>query len=177
MTTTIQRVELDTKDGKKFLRRVIRDNQTFDWDEEWRIDARPSTEWKLRFYRTQKGELGDGDNDIEVQTEHAVRLPSERETGDVKSFSDSQSVFVPRPLSLLISSCDVATVAQFLLDGYSLRIEASAGSSNSSEFGLSFIYVLLQKRKPDGRTLTVQLQGDTVAKDGRPICSGAVSVS
>ena len=177
MTTTMQRIELDSKDGKKFLRRIVRDNDKVNWDEEWRAHAASDTEWKLRFYRTQKGEIGDADAEIEVQTGETIGLPGKRSIGNVLSFDDAEPVYVAPPKRLHLSGRDAATVAQFIADGYTIKIEASAGSSNSSRHGLAFYYVLMTKRHADtGRYVTVQLYDHTVTKDGQVLCSGNVLI-
>jgi len=120
MTTTTQRTELGSKEGKKFLRRIVRENDKFNWDEEWRAHAASDTDWQLRFYRTQKGEVGDADAEIEVQTDASIGLPGKRSLGDVLSFDDAEPVYIASPKRLHLSGRDAATVAQFIADGYTM---------------------------------------------------------
>lgn len=176
MTVTLQRVELDTKEGKRFLRRVIRENEELRCNEMWSVDACPAQGWKLRFYRTVKGDIGDPDREVEVMTDETVGIPRESECGEVKAFEDSQPVIIPHPTRLWLNMSPVSTLAEHLAKGGKVRIEASAGSTTSSCSGLAFLTLDLTSRCKTGRTSCVTLS-QTVFINGRTVCSGAVCVS
>jgi hypothetical protein len=171
---TLQRVQAASKEGKAFLRRVIRDSQDSSRDSDWTVSANEATEWQLKFYRTIKGTIGNPDAEVEVQTDIAVGYPNDRMFGRVKSFSDSAEVYVPRITRLCVHGMDVAVIATFVLDGSSLHMEASAGSTSSSEHGLAFYSLTASMRGLSWSS--VSIGSDTVCKDGRPIIRGAIDV-
>lgn len=170
---TIQRVYSESKDGKAFLRRVIRDCLSYS-DEQWAVCADESTGWKLKFYRTVRGNVGDPDAVVEVQTDIEVGYPSSSRFGMVKTFHDSSEVEVPRIRRLYVRGSDAAVIAALVLNGSTLHMEASAGSTSSSHLGLAF-YRLTASVKGVPHS-AVAVGTDTVCRDGKPIIQGAIAV-
>lgn len=177
MSTTFQTVDLATKDGAKFLRRVIRDNrESFSSvSSGWRVFARACDDWNLEFCRTIEGNLGDPDRAVVVRTDTTVRLSGKH--GQVRTFHDSQEVYVREPRRLYLGSTDCAALAQLLLDDSSARlaIVSSAGSTHSSKYGLSFHYFEAEIKRRGQHIGFAKLGGDTVC-NGEVICSGAIDV-
>ena len=163
--TTIQQASLDTNTGKGLLRKIVRHKPT--WGDEWTLHAGESTDWKVVFTRRVDGKLGEPDTEVVVETDSVVTLRGE--TGVVRSFHDAEEVTVPKTRGIGLSRCDTATVAEFLLDGWSLEVTHSAGSVSSSREGLAFAYLSLTKGPCQG----VEIGGQTTYVRGRQVCCGA----
>jgi len=136
MTAVIESVPLLThqtasgKDRDKFLRKVLREDG-------WTIVARRSEDWKLVFQKTIRSVVGEPDVSVSVRIDDAVSVRGKY--GNVQSFSDSDVVFVPPPNYVRLTYGSVHTVAKMLLEGCSLCILGSSGSTNSSKHGLAFL--------------------------------------
>lgn len=169
---TLQTVSADSKDCAKFLRKVVRDNESAKYGEGWRVRANAGTGWKIRFERTIHGGTGEPDQSIEVQTDFAISQPGR--LGVVQSFSDSKPVQVCTPRQVWVDGSDASIVAKLLADGSRLSIRATAGSTSSSYHGLSFY--MLEATFPGIPYGEVQIGGTTVAKDGETLVSGAVCI-
>ena len=78
---------------------------------------------------------------------------------------------MPPCRSVWLRGRDVPLAAKFLLDGWHLRVMHSAGSTNSSEHGLSFVYLSLVKDCDE-----VEIGSWTVVVHGTQVCSGACTV-
>lgn len=172
--STIQLTSIDSKDGKAFLRRVVRHNAGCTWNEEWRAYAGPRTEWRLSFMRTIKGETGSPDQSVDVLTDCVVRQPGERKLGVVKTFDDCDGVQVCTPRGLHLGQTDAATVAKMICEGSKLSIRASAGSTHSSKHGLAFY--TLEVTVPGMNYASVDIGGVTVSKDGQALIRAAVDL-
>lgn len=168
-----QFVELSSADGIKFLKRVARDNGVLSSDSSWRVYARASDGWRLTFWRTVKGEIGDGEARVTVCTDYVVPICGRRGSA-VTAFSDCQPIIVAEPCGFHLSNDTAGLCAKLLAEGAKLSIECSAGSAHSSEHGLSFYSLSVDLPKFQFATMT--LGGDTIAKDGRTLCSGAVDL-
>jgi hypothetical protein len=164
---TCQTASLDTQTGRGLLRKIARHEQQ--WADEWTLRAAEDTDWKVVFHRRIDGDIGEPDATVDVETDSIVRLHGE--TGRVKAFSDSQEVTVPPCRSVWLRGRDVPLVAKFLLDGWHLRVTHSAGSTHSSEHGLSFIYLSLVKDCDE-----VEIGSWTVFVNGTLVCGGACIV-
>jgi hypothetical protein len=164
---TCQSASLDTQTGRGLLRKIARHEQR--WADEWTLRAAEDTDWKVVFHRRIDGDIGEPDATVDVETDSIVRLHGE--TGRVKAFSDSQEVTVPPCRSVWLRGRDVPLVAKFLLDGWHLRVTHSAGSTHSSEHGLSFIYLSLVKDCDE-----VEIGSWTVFVNGTLVCGGACIV-
>lgn len=140
-TTTYQRIAIESKEGKAFLRKVARSKH--EWKNEWHFRASPETDWKIVFNRTVCGEIGDPDVYVQVETDAVVSLDGKG--GKVKSFHDSDEVFVPAATVARLNGSDVRTAARFLLDGWRFSIKHSAGSTSSSKHGLAFLSLHVEK--------------------------------
>ncbi len=172
MSLTLQSVAIDSKDGRTFLRKVMRENGQF--SDNWTVWAAPETDWQCKFRRTIKGKLGEPDEDVEVLTDATIRQPAPRELGNVKSFGDCQPVMVCSPRSVHFNGSTASMLAKLLIDGARLEVIASAGSTHSSQYGLSFYHV--SATLPDMPYGNLTIGYDTVAKDGCCLCSGSVSI-
>ena len=168
MATTFQRVEFGTKQGKAFLRRVIRESRSLSWNEEWRARASLETDWNLVFYRTVKGKAaGDPDSEIEVSTDiHVVQA------GEA-TVHIGDPVVLPLPRAVHFNG-DLPVVCDLIQRGYSLSVESSAGSESSSKHGIGFLRVRAVNRDISYYGATVG--SETVTVNGRVVCSGVVSV-
>ena len=167
-TDTRQSIELDSKPGKAFLRRVIKGN--IDGDEDWCLRADADSEWQIRFTRTIRGENGDPDVYVTVNTDSKVR--PQRKSGPSRSFSDSDEVIIPLAKSLcLTSGTQTAVAAKMLLAGSTLDIEDSSGSTSSSKYGLAFLS--LRATVPGCRWGSVTLDDSTFI-NGRQIIAGSI---
>ena len=173
MSITLQTIAIDSKEGRRFLRRVMRD--AHETEEQWAVTASPETEWRFKFFRTEKGRIGDPDRLIEVMTDELCKTPSDRSLGFRKPFGDAQPVPVCRPVKVWFRGSTAMAFAKLLLDGARFEITASAGSSHSSQHGLAFYS--LAANLPDIRYDSLSLGGQTVTKDGYVVISGAVHVS
>jgi hypothetical protein len=162
--TTIQSASLDTNTGKGLLRKIVRHKST--WGDEWTLHAGESTGWKVVFTRKTRGELGDPDTEVVVETDSVVR--QQGRTGTVRAFHDSEEVVVPQTRGVGLWHSDTATVAEFLLDGWSLQVTHSAGSAHSSQEGIAFAYLSLVKGLKE-----VEIGGHTTYVRGQQVCSGA----
>ena len=172
--STYQSVELDSKEGKAFLRKVIRHNTDSNYDNAWRIHASATTDWRLEFRRTIKGAIGEPDEDITVRTDSKVGLPSDSKTGrEVQSFHDSKPVWVCRPTRIFLNG-ETTGVARLLLDGYRLEIQASAGSTPSSQHGISIYSVEAHNHKYG--YYGYGIGGETLAINGRAIIRSTVDI-
>jgi len=167
---TLQLLAVAGKDGRAFLRRVVKGCN----GEDWRVRASATSDWRLVFRRVVKGAVGEPDVDVEVHTDVEICFPGDGCFGKRQSFFDSQPVTVVRPQSVFLSGSDVSALAKLLLDGCSLSITASAGSTRSSEHGLSFY--TLGVGLPDAPHSVLAIGGETVAKDGRTLVAGAVDL-
>lgn len=168
-----QFVELSSADGVKFLKRVARDNGLLSSDSSWRVCARASDGWKLTFWRTVKGGIGDTEARVTVCTDYVVPITGKRGSA-VNSFCDCKPVIVAEPSGFHLSNDTAGLCAKLLADGGKLSIVCSAGSAHSSEHGLSFYSLSVDLPKFQFATMTIG--GDTVAKDGCCLCSGAVDL-
>jgi hypothetical protein len=170
--STYQSVALATKEGKAFLRKVLRDNERAGWSDGWTADARESDGWRVDFSRTIKGETGEPDASVNVRTDLVVML-SGKTGAEVASFSDSRPVCVPRPKRLFMHGSDATALVSLLIHGADrLTIHSSSGSTSSSEHGLAFAH--LGVRVHGEQYSEVQVGGTTVYKDGGRIVSGSI---
>lgn len=171
---TMQRLSADSKDCAKFLRKIIRDNETCRYGEGWGMRASDATEWRLKFDRTIKHGIGEPNEEIEVESDIQIRMPGEREYGMIQSFHDSKPVMVVRPSSLHMNGSTLSVLCKLVADGAKLSITATSGSTSSSHEGLSFYF--LEATLPGITYGRVTIGSVTTAKDGRTLCSGAVSI-
>ena len=169
---TYDRCQVETKEGKAFLRKVARESLNLNWSDNWHAMAGASTEWRLQFRRTIKGELGEPSATVKVTTDVVIRRSGK--TGLVKSFHDSKEVMVLTPRVVYLDGQTAGMVAKMILEGYSFCIETSAGSTTSSFEGLAFYSIAATR--PDFSCGSLYVGGETVTKDGRCIIRSAVTV-
>ena len=168
-TTTYQRIAIDSKEGKAFLRTVARTHN--DWKNEWHFRASPETDWKITFSRTICGEVGDPDVYVQVETDSVVSVDGRG--GKVKSFSDSEEVFVPHATIARLTGSDVRTAARLLLDGWKFCVQHSGGSTSSSKHGLAFVSLHVERRTGENWD-DLSIGGESVFVNGSFVCRGAV---
>ena len=164
---TCQFASLDSNTGRGLLRKVARHEPK--WRDEWSLRAGEDTDWKVVFHRRIDGDIGEPDATVDVETDSVVRFQGK--TGLRQAFADSKEVVVPQCRSIWLRGRDAALVAKFLLDGWHLRVTHSAGSTSSSEHGLSFVYLSLVKDCDE-----VEIGSWTVLVNGTQVCSGACIV-
>lgn len=171
-TTTHQSISIDSKDGKAFLRKVA--NKRQDWAEEWQLFANASEGWKLTFWRSVKGEIGEPDAYVTVETDSVVR--QDGESGVVKPFEDAAEVTVPTASRVWLRGPDARTAAKLLLDGWHFRVQHGAGSTSSSRHGLAFLSLHAERRGPklNDNWDTVEVGGSTTLVNGTIVVRGAV---
>jgi len=163
---TYQSVEIESKEGKRFLRQVIRDC-------DWRERASAGTDWRVEVSRTIKGATGQPDTTVTVRTDAVVGKSGK--LGLVQAFSDSKPVQVVAPSAMFCWNTESAVLAKMLLDGSRLTICASSGSTHSSQLGLAFYR--LEATISGCAYGSVVVGCETVSKDGQTIISGAVSIN
>jgi hypothetical protein len=164
----MQRIESESADCAKFLRKVAKT------DSDWRVRANDSTDWCLVFVRTIAGKLGEPDEEVEVSTDIQVAIPPDSAFGERASFHDSRPVIVRRPRGIFLHGSDTQLLAKLLIAGARLSVSASSGSTSSSEHGLSFYS--LEAGFPDVPYASVTIGGQVIAKDGRQLVCGAVTL-
>lgn len=162
--TTFQSINRESPEFCKFLRKAAKQG-------DWRARASDGTKWCLEFRRTIKGAVGEPDQDIEVQTDVFVGMSGK--FGMSQAFSDSKPVMIRKPGSLYLGETDSSTICQLLLKFPTLRfnVSCSAGSTHSSQYGLSFYHLDAYDRSLG---LEVQIGGTSVC-NGEVLVSSAVS--
>ena len=167
---TMQRVELGTKEGKAFLRKVIRDYDRLPYDEGWTLRCNEGTQWRVRFERTVKGELGEPDQSVSVDSDCEIARRGKAGVDD--GYGAERPITICEVRHIVFTGCDVAALCSLLLEGAPLCVVASRGSQASSELGLSFYFVEVC----GGDFRGVRIGGETIAANGRTICSGSVRI-
>lgn len=185
MSTTISHTydvlqEENQKEWKKFMRRVIRDNEKFDHKESWKIEAdERNTSQKVTFYRYCKpAQIGDPEVRITIDTDMPLSMRCSRAFsggwGEGKPFDDAKPVYLPKPRGFMVtSSYDVSTIADAMSRGWRLKVSGERGSTNSSEYGLGFYRLNLVSRHGNFSEVTVD---STVTINGRVVIAGSVRV-
>jgi hypothetical protein len=173
MSNTFTICNLSTPEGKKFLRRVIRQNDSLGYREAWDVTASPSTDWRLEFARCVKGEIGDEERIVTIRTDLHVRC--DYKPGDKESFSDCKPVYLCGCRYLRLDSGHTQTLCHLLLNKKpSVWVKGHAGSASSSQFGISFYDVHVSWEELKHRDVVIGYQ--TVAVNGRRVCSGSVEL-
>ena len=163
---------IDTPDGNKFLRKVVRENESLDSREAWCCRAHTGTNWKLEFIRTIKCEIGDPERTVTVMTDVEVRV--DYKAGEKQSFSDSKPVYLIGCTGIWLNSYDLPVLCNLLRQkNCRVWVTGHAGSSSSSQHGLSF-YDLQVKTSDLGGN--VHIGNQTVAVNGRQVISGSVEI-
>lgn len=178
--STVQSVSLDSKEGKAFLRRVVRENDKLSWDEAWSAWGRAEyasdgyARWTLEFTREVKQGIGLPDLRITVVvTDPPIGYTGPLSSGveDTRTLDQYEKpVFVHRPNRFILHRGDCGAFAELLERGWKCHVVATRGSISSSEFGMSFYYVDMNKNHYRG----VTVGGQTVAANGKRIVHGPV---
>ncbi len=159
---TPTRQKLSDNDRSKFLRKVLREDG-------WHLSARSVNDWAITFRKTIKGDVGEPDVDVTVVLEDKVNLCGK--WGSVKSFEDSDEVYIPKPTMMHLNYAAVQTVAKFLLEGCHLSIYGSAGSTSSSKHGIAFVSLQCSVK---GCYDTVTIGSQSTYVNGKIVCCGTV---
>ena len=164
---TAQSVDVATPEGKKFLKKILK-------QDDWKIRiAHTAGKWQsVRAVRTVRGQLGEPDARVDVQLSGIEVMQCGR-PGSQQSFSDSKPVDVVQPTRVcLTGSGEVRAFIECAINGARFRVSCSSGSTNSSEYGLSF-YSL----DADFGTYDFGIGGETIAMNGRTLVCGAVDIN
>ena len=166
---TMTRISLDTAEGKKFLRRVKTRK------EDWSAKADKESEWNLEFFRTVKGEVGDPDEEVIVQTDCKIAV-DERDFGIEKKNqlgTEETPVTVPHINRIRFEyDSKMRLLCKSLLDGMNLEVVVNRGSINSRQHGVAMISVRARCREYE-----YPIGWDTWIVDGRCVCLGSAHVS
>ena len=172
---TRQSVESDSKEGKAFFKRVIRDMKAS--TAKWNVRSQDgeSDEYRkvfnLSFHRTIKGEIGSPDVDVRVLTDVTVTAHL-RDFGIVnQSDSEYTPVKIPLPISIDISYSNVIHLCDCILAGFTFSIEANVGSISSSRHGIAMVGVRARNRV---KGYTVAVGHDSWIINGNQVCWGCV---
>lgn len=164
--------KLETPEGKKFLRRVVRENDTLPMFDGWSARAHTGTHWKLEFRKTIKGEIGDPERTITIMTDMEVRV--DYKAGDKQSFEDSKSVYLIGCTGIWLRGTELNVVCNLLRQkNPRMWVCGHAGSSASSQHGISF-YEL--RMKTDDLGGNVSVGHHSVAVNSRRVISGSVEI-
>lgn len=157
---TMQKIEIATKDGKKFLRKVMREDG-------WDCYARKAEGWTLTFRKEIKAkQVGDPDSQILVETD--CILGERGNTGRTQAFHDAEPVDVPAATRMRLSTGDTSLMAKLLMADMKPVISYSAGSVHSSRHGLAFVSLRMTDRLTYGGVSF----GETIYKDGQVLTIG-----
>lgn len=173
---TFNSVDLETRDGKKFLRRVIRENETLSslHSEQWTAHASPETQFTLEFYRRVRGNVGDAEQEIRVRT--TTKFSLYYEAGEKQSFYDSDPVILLPCRGVYLGATDTMRLCYFLKeDGVRLSIEGHAGSTSSSKHGIAFYAIHINWKSLPGHG-GIQIGSESISVKGIPVCSGSVNL-
>lgn len=170
---TFASVSLETKEGQKFLRRVIRENETLSSDEQWTAHASRETDFTLEFYRRVRGNIGDAEQEIRVRTFTQFSL---RYRAGEASFAGDNPVMLVDCHRVYFGNGDTSILCYFLKhDGIKLSIEGHRGSTSTSKHGLSFYHVSAHwPALPKYTGITIG--HESIAINGRPVMSGSVDL-
>lgn len=165
---TIQRLTIDSGDGRKFLNRVRR--ATLERRESWTVSAWASGDWAIKFRREIKGEPGEPDTEVTVLTDYIVPTYTPGERGE----ANKDLILLPATGCHFREVRDVAAVCKILATGDArIWITGSLGSLNSQRLGLSFYRVRAMLRD---WPLEIQLGYETIAENGQLLTSGSVYI-
>lgn len=169
---TFQTFKHNTVEGRKFLKRVIRENENLDYSEQWSVRANPGTDWRLEFRRVFKEELGDPERIVTLMSDVTVWVyrPETRQ-----SFADSEPVVICGCRYISIHAIrDVAVLCSLMChDDFRIYAESSSGSTSSSKFGISTYYLEAQTKQLHGK---VRIGNETMAVNGRRVISGSIEI-
>ncbi len=163
-TTTRQTVELDSKDGKKILRQIVKDS------EDWRGLANDSTGWNLELTRTIRGAIGEPDITVRIQTDLNLKPHGNLEYTNTHN-GETYRVTVPACRRIWLDAFYLSTACQLLLDGWQIDAKYSHGSLNTDRHGISYHILSAYKRPNYYRNVTIS---QTVFINGRQMTSGGM---
>jgi len=166
---TYQKVAVQSKEGKAFLRKAMRRL------DDWQVRAR-APEWEIVFYRDIAGDVGEPNVTVEVTTDAVVTPPPHYDIGPEVAVFRNAPVLMPEPRAMYLHSWDTSLIAWALLNGSEIRIGASCGSVSSSRHGLGFYSVEVDVFQGKNRVGSITVGGKTVIKDGETIIIGPVMV-
>lgn len=171
---TFASISIDSKEGQKFLRRVIRENESLNSDEQWTAHASRETDFTLEFYRRIRGSVGDAEQEIRVRTSTQFSL---RYRPGNESYAGDSPVLLVECHRVYFGHTDTSTLCYFLKqhDGIRLSIEGHRGSTSTSKHGLSFYNVSAHWPALPKYT-GIMIGQETIAINGRSVMSGSVDL-
>lgn len=172
-TDTRQAIKTDSKDGKAFLNKVIRECKSSSRRWEVSADTTDPAQWKAIFTCTIKGNTGDPDVDVRVRTDITIRVIQSQFNKVHKEGSGYTDVVVPPVKGLDISYSDVIHFCDCVIAGCSFSIDCSCGSQSSSAHGIVMLGLRAHNHK---RGYSVRVGHDTWVVQGDQVCFGSVRV-
>lgn len=152
---TTQSVAIDSPEGKKLLRKIVRERH------DWRFSANASDGWKLSFSRDFKGKTGEPDTTVIIEADTTIPI--------LTGWNEERDRMHPAPR--WVSGRCASTVARLLLGGCMLGLRCSDGSRKTREHGISFSSLVA--RYPDSfDEITIDT---TTYVNGSPVLGGVVS--
>lgn len=164
-TSTRQTVAIDSQDGRKLLRGIMRN------PDQWRGRADDSTGWNLHFVRTIPGDVGEPDTTVTVATDCQLKPFGKTETTET---IDGQTVTVriPECKRIHFDRYHIAMVCRLLADRWTLDARYSFGSLNTSALGIGYHSITAHPDKSNHyQYVTVDT---TTFQHGRKLTSGAM---
>jgi len=175
VSVTVQSVDVETKEGKQFLRRVIRENSRGSWGDGWTGHASPESDWRLELRKTIKGEIGEPEQLVIVRTD--VELKPRGKYGEQHEYGDTAepTVDIPSVRRAYLACSDMTLAASMLIDGWRLQIDCHRGSQSSKAHGLGFTeltaYRILKVGREQYPSANVVISSN-VSVNGRTVCGG-----
>lgn len=164
-TTTL--VDLDSKEGKKLLRRISKRPQYGPKYEDWSCRASADDGWRLKFVRKIEAKKpGDADAYVTIETDYTVGQVGE--TGRVRPFDDAEYVQVPAARRIFLWRGEARSVARLLLDGWDIKIQHSSGSTGSSRHGIATVSLIAEDE-----TSVVTIT-DVIVAHGSKLCGCSI---
>jgi len=172
-TDTRQEIAHESKEGKAFLRRVVRDCKQS--KSRWWLtaDTTDANRWKVIFHRTVKGAAGDPDVDVRVKTDITIGVQPNDFNKVYDEGSPYQAVIVPPIKGIDIDYSGVTHFCDCVLADCSFMIERNCGSQSSSKHGIVMLGIRAYNRK---RGYQVTIGHDTWIVNGDQVCWGSIRV-
>lgn len=175
-TDTRQRADVDSKEGKAFLRKVVKEckGHAYKWSIGSETSEEPDT-WFATFHKQINGELGSPDIDIHVRTNIAIRLtPEHFGCTEQKEYEDYSPLTVPEIRAIQFDYDDVIHFCDCALRGFTFRAERCLGSISSSKHGIVTIGVRARSYEAG---YTTRIGTDTLIVNGQPVTFGSIRTS
>lgn len=167
VATATETIDHRSKQGKSLLRSIVRCSELY--PHSWALRASKAGLWRIRFERCVRGKSGQPDSYCTAVLDSKVIQHGR--VGWVRPFDDASEVVVPECQSIFLAHDDCKLAAQFLLDGWTLAVVASCGSTSSSAHGISTLS--LHAYPPFLVGTSVVIGGQTLVVNGHRVICGA----